>query len=195
MERDVATATALHERIAAAPLHSGVAFDAHLEGTAALLRAWGCRRELELAGRYHSVYGNTLGRPALASREARELRSEIGAEAEWLVWLWARLDRDSLARVVNGRDALEVSLVTGERIAVSAQVHVDLVQLHAANELEQAARTGGDCRRLDALAPWLCAPALAALERQRSIARPRRSWLAGHCRRLARRAARIVRAR
>ncbi|MEX2209187.1 MAG: DUF6817 domain-containing protein [Myxococcota bacterium] len=196
MEPGGARASTLRERIRAAPRHSGVAFEAHLEGTAALLRAWGCRRELELAGRYHSVYGNTQGRAALASRAARELMAEIGAEAEQLVWLWARLDRESLATAArlarrrNPGDPIELPLVTGEVIAVSARVHLDLVQLHAANELEQAARTGDGCRLLEPLRPWLCAGARAQLDQQR-----RPSRLASWCRRLVLETARVLGAR
>ena len=189
METGVAGDTSLRERLAAAPSHSGTAFDTHLEATAALLRAWGARRALELAGRYHSVYGNPHGRLALASREARELIPIIGAEAERLVWLWAELDRGSLARPA------EIALVSGERIAVSGQVHADLIHLHAANELEQATRTGVDCRLLEPLRPWLCRAALDALERQRAVGRPAPSWLAKRYRRLARRSARLFGAR
>ncbi len=196
MNENGAIVVPLPERIRASPRHAGGEFEVHLEGTAALLRGWGCRHELQLAGRYHSVYGDPQGREAIASASERELIAEIGEEAEQLVRLWARLDRTSLATAARGArrsgpaDAIELSLVTGGTTTVPAQVYRDLVQLHAANELEQATRTGIACRLLDPLRPLLCAEALALLKRKRRPAR-----LAGWFRRLGLAATRAVGAR
>jgi hypothetical protein len=175
------------ERVRAAPSHSGGEFASHLEGTAALLRDWGCRPALQRAGRYHAVYGNPKGRRAIVSPESGELAAEIGEEAEALVRLWSSVDRGGILAAARARrrrrardeDSITLPLVGGGAIAVSRSVHRDLAHLYAANRLEQAPRTGRDTRRLDPLRPLLCPAAVAALALRR---RPGRvlAW----CRRL-----------
>jgi hypothetical protein len=189
----------LDERIRSAPVHTGGEFDAHLEGTAALLRDWGCRRELEHAGRYHSVYGNPRDREPLASAANRELIATIGVEAEQLVQLWAVVDRRSIAkaakRVQRAGDTnpVELRLGTGESTVVSAQQFSDLVHLHAANELEITARSGATCSHLDPLRLLLCERAVALLDTR--LRKPLASRLAAWLRRFARKSMRAAGAR
>jgi hypothetical protein len=184
--------SSLVERIRRAPPHTGGEFDAHLQGTADLLRAWGCRPELERAGRYHAVYGNPFGREPIASPERRELVGEIGVDAERLVQLWARVDRASIVRAAKRRrgETIELALAAGGTTTISAQELLDLCHLHAANRLEMASRTGRDCRDLDPLRPVLRAEAVAALDRQ-----PRGSWLRASWRNLRARIRRFRKSR
>jgi hypothetical protein len=176
------------ERVRTAPEHSGGEFASHLEGTAALLRDWGCRPALQRAGRYHAVYGNPKGRRAIVSPETGELAAEIGEEAETLVRLWSIVDRGGIAAAARERsrwgardgESVALPLVGGGAIGVSRSVHRDLAHLYAANLLEQAPRTGRDGRRLGALRPLLCPAALAALGLGR-----RPPGVAAWCRRLA----------
>lgn len=177
MSQDVGRAP-LDRRIRGAPGHTGGEFRDHLEGTAALLRDWGCRPALQRAGRYHAVYGNPEGRQALASAASGELAAEIGDEAEELVRLWSVVDRRGVVEaaraytraVQRGDDRIVLKLAAGGTVAVSRRVYLDLAYLHAANRVEVARRTGRNCRRLDPLRPLLCPEAAAQIERYR---RPR----------------------
>lgn len=173
--------SSLRERIRSAPRHSGGRFEDHLEGTASLLRDWGCRPALEQAGRYHSVYGSPEGLAGIASSDSDEVRAEIGEDAEQLVVLWSQADHKGIveaARAYSAKgshgaagndpsDRITLKLAGGGATTVAPNVYLDLAHLHAANTLEYRMRTGKDCRHLDALRPLLCPEAVALLNRHR----------------------------
>ncbi len=158
----------MRERVRRAPSHTGATFERHLEGTAAQLREWSQSPELVRAGLHHSLYGNEFGRESIVVDPA-ELVREIGPEAEALVRLWTDVDRAALGQAASDFAGGPVTLTLrgGGGRTVSARQYLDLVHLLAANQLEMAARTGSDCRRLEPLRPLLCAGAVAELDRRR----------------------------
>jgi hypothetical protein len=71
----------------------------HLDGTRAVLAAWGSPAELCLAGLFHSAYGAEGG--AARARDANlewrgEVRAVIGLAAEELAYLYSALERRHL---------------------------------------------------------------------------------------------------
>ena len=161
--------TAIWDRVRVAPDHTGTSFEAHLLGTASILRAWGQRSCLERAGRYHAVCGNPRGRPSICPIDSPELCEEIGDEAARLVFLWAQVDRASLACAVRsyqaGSDPLLLSTPEGEALPITRQAFLDLAHLYAANEVEVLPRRPS--RRIAeavwGLRPVLCPAAVAQL--------------------------------
>ena len=160
-------------RIRSAPNHTGTTLEAHMEGTASLLQAWGQRRCVELAGRYHAVYGNPGGRAPICSTDSPELATEIGDEAECLVRLWSWVKRESLAQAVRayctGEDPVMLVAATGEPIPATRQQYLDLAHLYTANAIEVCSR--GSSRRVretvQGLRPVLCSDAVATLNEYR----------------------------
>ncbi len=176
-----ATST-IWEKVRAAPSHTGTSFEEHLDGTAALLRAWGQRECLVRAGRYHAVCGTTSGRvEPICSLNSPELEAEIGEEAARLVYLWSRVERNSLAREVQsyqaGEDPITVVTVKGDSLAVTRQQYLDLAYLFAANETDVFSRQHSACvwPALEGLYPILCADAVARLNAYRHP-RPTARW-------------------
>lgn len=169
----------VRERVRAAPRHSGGTFEGHLEGTASLLRLWGCRPALEQAGRHHAVYGSPEGRDPILSRQTGELVAEIGEEAERLVRLWGDLDHAGIleaasawsvsrSRGESGEDPIRLELAAGGTTEVPGSIFLDLVHLFAANSLEYRIRKGLSLERLEPLRPLLCPEARAWLDGPRS---------------------------
>ena len=133
---------------------------------------------MELAGRYHAVYGNPRGRAPICSPDSAELTAEIGDEAECLVRLWSRVDRESLARAVPayqvGKDPVSLVSATGEPLPVTRQQLLDVAHLFAANAIEMASRSRSRRVReaVQGLRPVLCSDAVTSLNEHR-----RRPWL------------------
>jgi hypothetical protein len=145
----------LVERGAAAPEHnSGVTLLEHITGTYRVLERWGFSDDVLAAGLFHSVYSTQNFPLALASYDERSIVREIaGVDGERLAFLFCVKRSDSLfslaARVTHGESG-ELRLAdwrTGETHAVSAHDVTALVNLVAANALEQAPRDGATLHR------------------------------------------------
>ena len=118
--------------------HYGASLLDHLQGTYRILRGWGSRDALCLAGLFHSIYGTTLFQVRTVDRSRRaEIRGLIGAEAEELVHLFSVTDRTRYfgRRPEEGAVTLQ-DLVTGEALPVSPGALRDLIEIHVANDIE-----------------------------------------------------------
>jgi hypothetical protein len=115
--------------------HPGGTLLAHLERVHALLARWEARPALRLAGLCHAFYGTDGFATALGEPTRRdELAAVIGAEAEWIVRLYAGCDRDfSYPRLVDGpvKDRF-----TGDVLDPPLASRRDLAELTVANELD-----------------------------------------------------------
>jgi hypothetical protein len=118
----------------------------HLEGTRALLAAWGAREALCDAGLFHSVYGTeSFQHPSLSPALRERVRELIGAEAEEIVYLNHVKESDHFVRSAvawsgSGEAPPLRSRFSGAAIACGGQTLRDLIDLSLANALEQAAR-------------------------------------------------------
>jgi hypothetical protein len=116
----------------------------HLVGVEALLRTWGARDALALAGLCHATYGTDGFAPKLLdSTDRGELAGVIGPEAESIVYFYASCDRAALypqlsAEVVTFRDRF-----ADREFEPSAAQLSDFVDLTVANEVEIAAASPG----------------------------------------------------
>jgi hypothetical protein len=80
---------------AAARPHANGSLAQHLRGTEALLRQWGNREALCIAGLYHAVYGTDGYDDALASLAMRAtIAGVIGADAEGIAYRYGACARD-----------------------------------------------------------------------------------------------------
>lgn len=177
-----ARTSVIWEQVRAAQDHTGTTFEAHLEGTASVLRVWGQRECLVQAGRHHAVCGTPTGRIVpICSLDSPELAAEIGDEAARLVYLWSRVERACLAREVNsykaGEDPVPLVTADGEPLPVTRQQYLDLAHLHAANDADNFSRQHSWCvnKTLEGLYPVLCSDAVARLNEYRHP-RPTSRW-------------------
>jgi hypothetical protein len=147
----------------------------HLLGTERLLRRWGCREELCLAGLCHAAYGTDGFAPHLVPwRRRHVLAAALGATGpavEAIVYFYASCDRSVLypqlaaAGPVIFRDRfLDVTVAASE-----VQLR-DFVDLTLANELEIA--TDGGVSTGSVLPDWI--GALVQQMRHRASAGARR---------------------
>jgi hypothetical protein len=141
------------ERGAAAPEHnSGVTLLEHVLGTYRVLERWNASPALLAAGLLHSVYSTEHFRIALASYDEREAVREIaGDEAERLAFLFCVKESTSLfdlAERASDGGALDLRdwRGTGSH-PVTAMEIASLVNLVAANALEQVPRNDATLRR------------------------------------------------
>jgi hypothetical protein len=120
--------------------HSAEDLLAHLQGTCALLRAWGAREALALAGLCHSVFGTEMfGGDALPTSLRDDLSARIGAEAARLVWLFGVIDRRSFTAAARGQGRPRARR-SGELLELDERDLADLAELYAANAVEQLPR-------------------------------------------------------
>jgi hypothetical protein len=137
----------------------------HVERTEALLRRWGSRHALCVAGLYHAVYGTAGIDGALVSIADRgSVAQTIGAEAERIAYLYGACDRDAFHPRIGTADQLRfVDRFTGTEYPIAHSDLGDFCELTIANELELAltSRAFRDKHR-DALS--------ALFERMRGIA-------------------------
>ncbi len=182
--------SAIWEQVRAAPAHTGTTFEAHLEQTAAVLRSWGQRECVQMAGRYHAVCGNPGDRAPICSLDSPALAAEIGSEAARIVHLWSSVDRACLAARVRsyeaGADPVPLVTAQGEPLPVTRQQYLDLAHLHAANAVDVFSRQHSWCvnATLEGLYPVLCPDAVVRLKEYRY---PRSTSRCGGLRRLVRR--------
>lgn len=151
----------LEEAGADSVVYSGGSLMAHLTGMRDLLRGWGCRPALVLAGLAHGIYG---WRAELAPGNRALLRTLLGEEVERLAYLFAALSAEELAAALDdlsarpGADPTELTPAltpahTGERVHLARAEAGDLATLEAAHRAAGLAR--GDDEARAALARWV----------------------------------------
>jgi uncharacterized protein DUF6817 len=113
---------------------------AHLRRTEDLLRSWGSRDALCLAGLYHAVYGTAGIRDKLLDvSERQSIADVIGAEAEAIAYLYAGCDRARYhPRIGTPAQWQFADRFTGAEHAISAASLRDFCELTVANEVELA---------------------------------------------------------
>lgn len=118
--------------------HFGRPLKDHLVGTHDLLEQWECGHELCLAGLFHSVYGTrTFKSVTLETTYRQRLRELIGEYAESLVYIFCMSDRKKLLMDNFSEPFFWVNHSTGEKTELSGGFLGDLVELEAANYVEQ----------------------------------------------------------
>lgn len=130
--------------------HSDEGLVAHLQGTYDLLKEWGCREELCVAGLCHSIYGTESYRQnPIELSEREDIQKIIGKEPEQLAYLfgahvkdslWENLDRDGDYAIRDRLAETTVPLSKGQL--------ADLITLTLANWLEQRPRAPEKYARL-----------------------------------------------
>jgi len=125
--------------------HSGRNLCEHLFGTYTLLEEWGAPEEARLAGLFHSIYGTNAFKHRsldITSEGDRDLvRVMIGAYAEWLVYVFCSTDRPGAFLVACGYQQPSLrDRITDQWIDVTHQDLRNLLEIEAANLLEQGAR-------------------------------------------------------
>jgi uncharacterized protein DUF6817 len=148
----------------------------HLHGTETLLRRWGSREALCLAGLYHAVYGTDGIVGSLTSVGARKRIAElIGEEAERIAYLYGACARDAFHPRIGAPDELRFAdRFIGAEYPIDPSLLRDFCELTVANELELAFGNGpfrakhrASLRDLfDRMAPHLSEPARTAYRRR-----------------------------
>ena len=112
----------------------------HLRGTAALLRRWGRREAVCLAGLYHAVYGTDRIHGVLAGCGMRKtIANVIGAEAEALAYLYGACDRDAFhPRLGTPGQWMFADRFTESEYPITESQLRDLCEITVANELDLA---------------------------------------------------------
>jgi len=130
--------------------HSGRDFHTHLSGTHDLLQQWGNREVVCAAGLFHSIYGTRIFRHSAWPFDRRDtIRDLIGAEAELLAYVFCVTDRPKvfLANVGAARIAMRDYHTNGVLLLSRPQLR-DLLEIEAANCLEQGGNNAGTVQRL-----------------------------------------------
>lgn len=126
--------------------HPGGTLLAHLRRVHALLREWGARPAVRLAGLSHAYYG-TDGFPTALGEVTRreELAGVAGEEAERLVYFYASCDRAfSYPRLAEDGGPFK-DRFTGALLHPPLALRRDFAEITAANELDLA-RVNPDIR-------------------------------------------------
>lgn len=126
--------------------HSSAALLSHLEGTAALLEAWGGRPALCLGGLLHSVYGTESFRTAVLPLGLRsQVQALFGLEAEALAYRFGAMEKASFY-AANSPPHLVGDRFTGTEMVLDAGGYGDLCDMVVANWLEQRPRVAEEHR-------------------------------------------------
>jgi hypothetical protein len=112
----------------------------HLIETERLLRSFGSRDALCVAGLYHAVYGTDGIRGSLTGLDRREaIAAIVGAEAEALAYLYGACAREIFHPRIGTRDELRFAdRFTASEYPISEGSLRDFCELTVANELELA---------------------------------------------------------
>ena len=112
----------------------------HLAATERLLRNWGSRDALCIAGLYHAVYGTDGIRGSLAGLDRRgAIVGIIGAEAETLAYLYGACARATFHPRIGTPDQLRFAdRFTASEYPIAEASLRDFCELTVANELELA---------------------------------------------------------
>ena len=107
----------------------------HLIATYRLLFRWNRRRELCLAGLFHSVYGTARNiRPQVPPDRRKDVQDVIGTEAEGLAFHFSTMDQERFLQELGAGRI--VSRFDGREIPIDASRERDLCELFVANQLE-----------------------------------------------------------
>ncbi len=121
--------------------HSGRFLLDHLVGTHAILREWQAPDEVCLAGLFHSVYGTEIYEVQSADLGERgRVAAAIGARAEELAYLFCVTAREGLFEAVGQSEPVLYDRVHDAPLPVSHATLGALLEIEAANTLEQAQR-------------------------------------------------------
>ncbi len=145
LERDVTDLEAIRERReqllqalgADATAHGDRRLLDHLRGVHALLYRWRGDDAVSRAGLFHSIYGSQAFPVSLASPVDRlRVRAVIGEKSEAIAYAFGRCDRGLL--LSSGPcPAQFVDRITGELIDLNFELLQALLEIEAANMLEQ----------------------------------------------------------
>jgi hypothetical protein len=118
--------------------HLNGSLELHLHGVEQLLREWGNRPALCLAGLYHAVYGTDAIPGQLVGLEMRSsICAVIGAEAEALAYLYGACARTPFfPRIGTSQQLLFSNRFTAADTLISQRDLQDFCELTLANELE-----------------------------------------------------------
>jgi hypothetical protein len=154
--------------------HSGRDFYTHLKGTHDLLQSWGNAEPICLAGLFHSVYGTRLFRySALPFASRNVVRDLIGEEAEFLAYVFCVSDRSEFLTGIAASDIAVTDHHQNSVIRLSRTELNNLLEIEAANLIEQNSRNKTIFRRL--LGSGISSAAKGAIERflgNLSLAKP-----------------------
>jgi hypothetical protein len=118
--------------------HFGRPLKDHLVGTHDLLENWGCTEDVCLAGLFHSVYGTkTFKLVTMATLYRQHIRALIGEHAESLVYIFCLSDRKKLLMGNQSVPFFWTNHLTNERTKLGHEALGDLVEIEAANYVEQ----------------------------------------------------------
>jgi hypothetical protein len=125
--------------------HVNGTLEHHLHATMRLLRRWGNREPVCVAGLYHAVYGTGGIAGQLAGLDARTAIAEvIGKEAEALAYLYGACDRERFhPRIGTAAQSTFVDRFTNCEYAISDAALRALCEMTVANELELAEASAG----------------------------------------------------
>jgi hypothetical protein len=113
--------------------HSGRTLGTHLMNTCELVISLGGGASAALAGGLHSIYGtNAFDKTTLPYAARAEIAARFGARAEYLAYLFSRINRPR-----DIETGLTADRKTRARIEISADDLHDLRLIEAANLLEQ----------------------------------------------------------
>lgn len=120
--------------------HVNGTLELHLQGTERLLREWGNREAVCIAGLYHAVYGTDGIQGCLTGLDAREAVARvIGVEAESLVYLYGACDRERFhPRIGTAAQNAFVDRFTGREYSIGDAELRDFCEISVANELDLA---------------------------------------------------------
>ena len=125
---------------AAAFAHVNGSLERHLHGTERLLRRFGNREAVCLAGLYHAVYGTAGITGRLVDADARDaIVAIIGAEAEDLAYLYGACDRERFhPRIGSPLQRLFIDRFSGAQYRLSEPQFAGFCEITLANEVELA---------------------------------------------------------
>jgi hypothetical protein len=120
--------------------HVNGTLEQHLYATMRLLRRWGNRGPVCVAGLYHAVYGTGGIAGRLAGLDARTAIAEvIGKEAEALAYLYGACDRERFhPRIGTASQSTFVDRFTNGEYEISEAELRAFCEMTVANELELA---------------------------------------------------------
>jgi hypothetical protein len=131
--------------------HSGRTLFAHLHGTHSLLWSWGAREDVCLAGLFHSIYGTrSFKHKSWPLTERHVVRDLIGREAEWRAYLFCATARPRafLDAAEVGQPRIVFDMFRNSELLITPQELKDLLEIEAANLIEQDSRSRRLLKRL-----------------------------------------------
>lgn len=119
--------------------HHGRALTEHLLGTWRLLEEWRNPPSVASAGAFHSVYGTEeFKTKTLPLSKRSAIAALIGSEAEELVYLFCLADRRGFYKQPDSGPFSVLLPANGERIEIDNRIYASLLEIEAANIVEQA---------------------------------------------------------